>query len=107
MLVYTGTEDFLGYKCDKFTFEEAFGQKQNKYTLWVRYVKSPKYPASRQPIPVRYEMRGFNSLLGSHYDHYYLDYTSYVHDDIPDDIFEVNQGMTENSSSFFLLFQIN
>lgn len=87
-----GTETLLGWKCDRFVLEEAFGQKKNKYTIWVRYVKSPKYPASRQPIPVRYEMRGFNSLLGSHYDHYYLDYNSYVHDDIPDDVFEVNQG---------------
>lgn len=43
-------------------------------------------------IPVRYEMRGYNTLLGSHYDHYHLDYDSYKHDDIPDDIFEVDQG---------------
>lgn len=87
-----GTEDCYGYRCDRFVLEEAFGQKVNHYSLLVRYVKSPKYPASRQPIPVRYEMKGFNSLLGSHYDHYYLDYNSYKHDDIPDDIFEVDQG---------------
>lgn len=30
------------------------------------------------PVPVRYEMKGFNSLLGSHYDHYYLDYTTFT-----------------------------
>lgn len=89
---YSGTEQLLGWTCDKFTFEETIGQKTNKYTIWVRYVKSPKYPASRQPIPVRYEMRGYNTLLGSHYDHYHLDYNSYVHDDIPDDIFEVDES---------------
>jgi len=33
-------------------------------------------------IPVRYEMKGFNTLLGSHYDHYYLDYEEYS-DDAP------------------------
>lgn len=87
-----GTEDCYGYRCDRFVFEESFGQKANHYALLVRYIKSPKYPASRQPIPVRYEMKGFNSLLGSHYDHYYLDYNSYKHDDIPDDIFEVDEG---------------
>lgn len=87
-----GSEDCFGWKCDRFVLEEAYGQKTNKYAILVRYVKSPKYPASRQPIPVRYEMKGYNSLLGSHYDHYYLDYNSYVHDNIPDDVFEVNQG---------------
>lgn len=86
-----GSEELLGWKCDRFELEETIGGKSNRYVLWVRYVKSPKYPAARQPIPVRYEMRGFNSLLGSHYDHYFLDYNSYVHDVIPDDIFEVDE----------------
>ncbi|GAB0089449.1 digestive cysteine proteinase 1 [Sergentomyia squamirostris] len=85
-----GTEEIVGLQCDKFYFEEIIGQKKNTYTLWVRYKKSPKYPASRMPIPVRYEMRGFNTLLGSHYDHYYLEYDHYSHEDIPDEIFEVN-----------------
>lgn len=46
-------------------------------------------------------MRGYNTLLGSHYDHYHLDYDSYKHDDIPDDIFEVDQG---KSCSLFIMF---
>ena len=25
-------------------------------------------------VPIHYEMKGYNSLLGSHYDHYYLSY---------------------------------
>uniref|UniRef100_A0A1B0CM99 Secreted protein n=2 Tax=Lutzomyia longipalpis TaxID=7200 RepID=A0A1B0CM99_LUTLO len=85
-----GTEDVVGLPCDKFYYEEVIGQKKNTYTLWVRYKKSPKYPAARMPIPVRYEMRGFNTLLGSHYDHYYLEYDYYSHEDIPDEIFEVD-----------------
>lgn len=85
-----GTEQFMGYKCDKFRLEENIGEKRNIYTLYVRYKKSPKYPASRMPIPVRYEMRGYNSLLGSHYDHYYLDYDYYSHEDIPNEVFEVD-----------------
>lgn len=90
-----GTEQMAGMLCDKFVYEQIIGQKKNSYTLWVRYKKSPKYPASRMPIPVRYEMRGFNSLLGSHYDHYYLDYDSYSHEDIPTDVFEVDAGKCE------------
>ncbi|XP_023178232.1 digestive cysteine proteinase 1 [Drosophila hydei] len=89
-----GTETFLGYTCDKFRLEQTIGQKKNVYTLWVRYKKSPHYPASRMPIPVRYEMRGYNTLLGSHYDHYYLDYDSYEHDDIPNEVFEIDDSLT-------------
>lgn len=85
-----GTVDFNGVQCDKFRLEEIIGQKKNVYTLWVRYKKSPKYPSSRMPIPVRYEMRGYNTLLGSHFDHYYLDYDYYSHEDIPNEIFEVD-----------------
>jgi len=88
-----GTETFLGFTCDKFRLEENIAQKKNVYTLWVRYKKSPKYPSSRMPIPVRYEMRGYNTLLGSHYDHYYLDYDSYEHDDIPNEVFELDDDM--------------
>lgn len=49
-------------------------------------------------------MRGYNTLLGSHYDHYHLDYDSYKHDDIPDDIFEVDQGdeILRYKSEFYL-----
>ncbi|EDW35218.1 GL15722 [Drosophila persimilis] len=94
-----GTETFLGFTCDKFRLEETIGQKKNVYTLWVRYKKSPHYPASRMPIPVRYEMRGYNTLLGSHYDHYYLDYDSYEHVDIPHEVFEIDESLTPAKST--------
>lgn len=100
-----GTEDKLGLKCDKFVYEDTIGQKTNKYTLWVRYKKSPKYPASRMPIPVRYEMKGFNSLLGSHFDHYYLDYDSYSHEEIPNEIFEVDPGEHNRNDNLVILFE--
>lgn len=38
-------------------------------------------------------MRGFNSLLGSHYDHYYLEYDDFNNDAIPADIFKVNSSI--------------
>lgn len=83
------TVDYLGFKCDRFYYEEIIGQKKNTYMLYVRYKKSPKFPASLMPIPVRYDMKGYNTLLGSHIDHYYLMYDFYSHEDIPNDIFEV------------------
>lgn len=84
-----GTEDRNGFKCDKFSLIVEVGQKRNYYNLWVRYIKSPKYPSSRMPIPVRYEMIGYNTLLGSHYDHYYIEYDSFDHQEIPADVFEI------------------
>ncbi|XP_056636240.1 digestive cysteine proteinase 2-like [Diorhabda sublineata] len=47
-------------------------EKKNVYTMWVRY------DSNNQPIPVKYDMKGYNTLLGSHYDHYYLEYDSYL-----------------------------
>lgn len=88
-----GTELLLGFTCDKFRLEEIIGRKKNTYTLWVRYKKSKHYPGSRLPIPVRYEMKGYNNLLGSHYDHYYLDYNQYEPTDIPNTVFELSNGM--------------
>ena len=38
-------------------------------------------------------MKGFNSLLGSHYDHYYIDYRDYDVDDIDQDVFKVDPGI--------------
>lgn len=43
-------------------------------------------------------MRGFNSLLGSHYDHYFLEYDSFDTDDISPNTFDVD------SSTFFFTF---
>lgn len=83
------TVDYNGFKCDRFYYEEVIFGKKNTYTLWVRYKKSPKYPSSLMPIPVRYDMKGYNTLLGSHIDHYYLIYDYYSHEDIPNDVFEV------------------
>lgn len=92
-----GTEDLNGLKCDKFRLKETIGMKKNVYTLWVTYKKSPKYPSSLMPIPVRYEMKGYNTLLGSHIDHYYLTYEYYDHQDIPNEVFDVE---FENCISF-------
>jgi Cathepsin propeptide inhibitor domain (I29) len=90
------TVDYNGFKCDRFRYEETIGEKKNVYMLWVRYKKSPKYPASLMPIPVRYDMKGYNTLLGSHIDHYYLMYDSYSHEDIPSEIFEVEMDQCQS-----------
>ncbi len=50
------------------------GSKVNKYTMWLRSVPSQLKPDVKTAVPIHYEMKGFNNLLGSHYDHYYLSY---------------------------------
>ncbi|XP_015586901.1 digestive cysteine proteinase 1 [Cephus cinctus] len=89
-----GEEIINGLQCEKWRVVETFGEKTNKYTLWIRYKKSPKFPKVKEPIPVRYEMRGFNSLLGSHYDHYYLEYEWYSFDTPSPDVFQISENTT-------------
>ena len=38
--------------------------------MWVKKVEGVY-------IPVHYEMKGYNNLLGSHYDHYYVSYDNF------------------------------
>ena len=46
-------------------------------------------------VPVHYEMRGYNSLLGSHYDHYFVSYKHFkaaALDNSP--VFDIYQNMS-------------
>lgn len=62
--------------------------------MWLHYKDDPNNVGTKIAIPVRYEMNGYNSLLGSHYDHYYLDYDSFDSDPIPDDIFKLDSSIS-------------
>ena len=65
--------------CDVWQLVDIEGGKKNVYTMWVD---------STDQSPVRYEMMGFDSLIGSHYDKYILDYGVYNTDAIPASTFE-------------------
>uniref|UniRef100_A0A8D8U3N5 Counting factor associated protein D n=1 Tax=Cacopsylla melanoneura TaxID=428564 RepID=A0A8D8U3N5_9HEMI len=91
---YIGEELFNGVNLEKWRLVTSEGEKVNKYTLWVRYTKVPSSEPDRQAIPVRYEMKGYNSLLGSHYDHYFLDYEVYSPEKPEANIFEIEPNMT-------------
>ena len=54
------------------------GDKLNKYTMWLTRETSRLDPEGGVNMPVKYEMRGFNTLLGSHYDHYYLTFEDFA-----------------------------
>ena len=78
----TGDDVVNGQRCEKWQKVEEVGHKINKYTMWLRWQQSGLDPKVKSPVPVHYEMKGFNSLLGSHFDHYYLTYTVSVKETI-------------------------
>ena len=65
--------------CDVWQLVDMEGRKKNVYTMWVD---------AADQSPVRYEMMGFDSLIGSHYDKYLLDYDVYNTDAIPAAMFD-------------------
>ncbi|KAL0861381.1 hypothetical protein ABMA27_008929 [Loxostege sticticalis] len=88
---FVGQETMQDSDVSKWRMVTTIGDKVNKYTMWVKYKKTLK--GDSIPIPVRYEMKGYNSLLGSHYDHYYLMYEDYDIDDIDPNVFEVDTSL--------------
>lgn len=53
------------------------GYKKNTYTLWVTRAERAANGAEGPVLPVHYEMMGYNTLLGSHYDKYLVDYKDF------------------------------
>uniref|UniRef100_A0A8D0HFX8 Counting factor associated protein D n=1 Tax=Sphenodon punctatus TaxID=8508 RepID=A0A8D0HFX8_SPHPU len=76
-------EHYKGQLCTVLQSVSSWGRKKNIYTLWV---------ASSDTGPVHYEMRGFNTLLGSHYDKYEIDYSN-ISWSFPTGIFDLPQGI--------------
>src|SRR4029434_2054969 len=66
-------EYFAGALCEVWQSVTQIGSKQNTYSLWITRPEGGASP----PTPVHYEMMGYNTLLGSHYDKYLLDYTEF------------------------------
>lgn len=85
-----GEETIDGQETEKWQLVETIGQKVNKYTMWLNYRTDPDNSVGKIAVPIRYEMKGFNSLLGSHYDHYYLSYHYYDTASIPSDTFKLS-----------------
>nr|ATU82457.1 venom C1A protease 4 [Lethocerus distinctifemur] len=82
-----GDDIVEGVKCEKWRMVTTIGEKVNRYTMWVRY-------ETDTVVPVKYEMKGYNSLLGSHYDHYFLRYNSFEPTQPAAYIFNITMNMT-------------
>ncbi|XP_067316659.1 digestive cysteine proteinase 2-like [Anolis sagrei] len=80
-----GLDYYKGQHCTVLESVSYWGKKKNTYKLWVSN-------ASTDPVPVHYEMWGYNTLLSSHYDKYEIDYTS-ISRSFPSSIFDLPHGV--------------
>ena len=83
-----GQVDWKGVQADQWQTITQEGDKKNTYTFYV---------SSSTGEPLHYEMIGYDSLLGSHYDRYYIDYHGYSTDPISADTFAIKTSKQELS----------
>lgn len=69
-------------KCELWRYTNSVGDKKNTYKMWVIRDKN-----TGQATPVQYYMLGYDSLLGSHYDRYDVNYHNYKANQAHDDDF--------------------
>ncbi|XP_007892928.1 digestive cysteine proteinase 1 [Callorhinchus milii] len=79
-------EEYKGRLCTVWQHVVYEGKKKNTYTIWITN-------SSEGSIPIHYEMKGFNTLLGSHYDKYEIDYTD-LQRIVDPSIFKLPAGLT-------------
>ncbi|CAA9998471.1 unnamed protein product [Nesidiocoris tenuis] len=90
-----GNDIIDGQEAQKWVSTSQEGEKVSKYTMWITWRKPNTVRGGNdEPVPVRYEMKGYNSLLGSHYDHYYLSYDLYSSDAPTEEIWQLQANMT-------------
>ncbi|XP_066494604.1 digestive cysteine proteinase 2-like [Tiliqua scincoides] len=80
-------EYYKGKYCNVWQNITYKGRKKNIYTMWVTN-------SSCGVSPVRYEMRGYNTLLGSHYDKYEIDYSDFSNS-FPESVFVLKPNETK------------
>ena len=75
--------------CERYERTVSYLEKESKYVFWLR--RGP----NNLPIPVHYTMKGYNSLMKSHFDEYKVSYRNYkLTSDFSDAIFEVQSNIT-------------
>ncbi|RWS08299.1 hypothetical protein B4U79_09624 [Dinothrombium tinctorium] len=77
-----------GQGCELWKYTVVNGAKKNEYSFWLQ--RGPE----GEPLPVLYEMMGYDSLLGSHYDQYQLFYHGYQAGQQEESLFEVSKNYT-------------
>uniref|UniRef100_A0A6Q2XRF9 Peptidase C1A papain C-terminal domain-containing protein n=1 Tax=Esox lucius TaxID=8010 RepID=A0A6Q2XRF9_ESOLU len=91
--MYLRMEHYEGTLCEVWQNVTTVGNKKNTYTLWVTRPEGGVMGGAEPPRPVHYEMMGYNTLLGSHYDKYLVDYKMFSSEFDPK-VFALPVGMT-------------
>lgn len=85
-------EYFGGSLCEVWQNVTTVGHKKNTYTLWVTHTEGGVDGRAEPATPLHYEMMGYNTLLGSHYDKYLVDYKEFsTH--VDPKVFSLPEGM--------------
>jgi len=78
---------------EKWQKEERIDHKTNKYTMWLYTVTSPYDPSLKTAVPIKFQMKGYNVLLGSHYDHYYVTYLNFSGEEPDASVFGIYKSL--------------
>ncbi|CAF1256836.1 unnamed protein product [Adineta steineri] len=80
-----GPAEWRGIKCQMYQSVDQVGDKKSTYTYYINIANKH---------PVHYEMFGYDSLIGSHFDKYTIDYYNYDENTIDPTVFHVTDAMT-------------
>ncbi|KAM4549673.1 digestive cysteine proteinase 1 isoform 1-T1 [Fundulus diaphanus] len=86
-------EYYGGSLCEVWQNVTTVGHKKNTYTLWVTNAEKSADGHKTTSVPLHYEMMGYNTLLGSHYDKYLVDYKEFSARFDPK-VFSLPEGMS-------------
>jgi hypothetical protein len=83
-----GHVEWRGVECEMYQTIDQVGDKKSTYTYYVNAMNKH---------PVYYEMFGYDTLIGSHFDKYTIDYFRYDEGPIDPEIFHVTDGKKKTS----------
>ncbi|CAF3373464.1 unnamed protein product [Rotaria socialis] len=79
-----GLTEWRGIKCQVYQIIDQEGDKKSTYTYYVN---------AETQHPVHYEMFGYDTLIGSHFDKYTIDYYNYDENPIDSSLFHITDDM--------------
>jgi hypothetical protein len=77
---FIGEGTWKSYSVDQWQLIDQQGDKKNTYTFYID---------AKTGAPLYYEMIGYDTLLGSHYDKYYVEYFNFDQSAISPSVFEI------------------